>query len=549
MNESERKVVDALLAALPAHEYTVHANVEWMAFADSPAGRAQGEADVVICHPKKGVLVLEVKTGGIEIDAAQDAVWSIDRKGARHRIDDPLKQAQASARHILDLGKRDATLSPSNKGLPVPVGGAAVLPHVRWKKELPLRWPEDLVLDAGDLTELRTAVDRAFTYWATRFPPRGVLDTAQWRRLNQVLSPRTARAMTLKATLEAEEKELVELTNQQIRALEMLRLFPRLKVRGCAGSGKSLLAAAEARRLASEGTETLLLVFNRRLAAALSQTLGANSHLTVCTFHQLCRDICAAAGVTPPAPPEGGNDATYWREVLPALAFEHLGRFAQRFGAVLVDEGQDFYPDWWALIELLLSPQGRLVVLYDPNQDIFHTGGAIPIDGPPAELTVNCRSTAAINRAACAVGDLAFPSASGPVEGEPPELVEYARPEDLERLVGKRLKRLLHDEHLASRDVVIVSPRRRAHSALGTNARIGDYTLVEETPSSQHEVLYATLQSFKGLEASVVLLVDLDLDHATCAPRNLYVAFSRAKHRLVLYVRAEQAERLRGALK
>ncbi len=46
---------------------------------------------------------------------------------------------------------------------------------------------------------------------------------------------------------------------------------------------------------------------------------------------------------------------------------------------------------------------------------------------------------------------------------------------------------------------------------------------------------YATPHRFRGLEADVVMLCDVDGNPMSCAARNLYVAASRAKNRLYVF--------------
>ena len=48
---------------------------------------------------------------------------------------------------------------------------------------------------------------------------------------------------------------------------------------------------------------------------------------------------------------------------------------------------------------------------------------------------------------------------------------------------------------------------------------------------------YATPHRFKGLEADVVLLLDVDGSRWSLEPRNLYVAASRARLRLHVFVK------------
>ncbi|MCC6810741.1 MAG: NERD domain-containing protein, partial [Deltaproteobacteria bacterium] len=126
-SSAERFVFERLLAALPSDQYAIHDSVEWMAVPSAPPGRAEGEIDFVICHRTRGVLVLEVKGGGVEFDTATGEWWSIDRHGARHAIADPMRQARQSARHLVGALK-DAV----GGFLPIPVGSAVAFPDVRW---------------------------------------------------------------------------------------------------------------------------------------------------------------------------------------------------------------------------------------------------------------------------------------------------------------------------------------------------------------------------------------------------------------------------------
>src|SRR5438128_2624084 len=65
-------------------------------------------------------------------------------------------------------------------------------------------------------------------------------------------------------------KELIRLTDQQIAVLQGLRRYRRMLIYGGAGTGKTVLAMAQARRLASEGFNVLLLCFNEPLGHKLN---------------------------------------------------------------------------------------------------------------------------------------------------------------------------------------------------------------------------------------------------------------------------------------
>ncbi|MBA2278743.1 MAG: NERD domain-containing protein, partial [Chloroflexia bacterium] len=82
---AERLLFGELGRQLPA-EYTVLHGVTWLS---RSGGRARdGEADFLIVHPRHGVLVLEVKGGGIHREGATGQWTSRDRHGTQHLIKD-----------------------------------------------------------------------------------------------------------------------------------------------------------------------------------------------------------------------------------------------------------------------------------------------------------------------------------------------------------------------------------------------------------------------------------------------------------------------------
>ena len=98
-------------------------------------------------------------------------------------------------------------------------------------------------------------------------------------------------------------REVVRLTDEQLYLLNTLRGVRRAAVVGGAGTGKTMLAIAKAKQLATEGFETLLVCFNSPLARVLA-TRPATSRsgpgtCTVSTFHQLAEDLGREAGTLP----------------------------------------------------------------------------------------------------------------------------------------------------------------------------------------------------------------------------------------------------------
>lgn len=91
---SERLVADAL-KQLPLDWIVLH-HVSWQSKRGGKQG--DGEADFIVINPRKGLLIIEVKGGGIEVRSGR---WfTTNRYGESHPIKNPYDQAVAS-KHAL----------------------------------------------------------------------------------------------------------------------------------------------------------------------------------------------------------------------------------------------------------------------------------------------------------------------------------------------------------------------------------------------------------------------------------------------------------------
>src|SRR3546814_3167284 len=91
----------AALGAQLADDYLVMHSIAWIS---RPKGQGprDGEADFLICHPSRGLLVVEIKGGRIALDYAQREWTSTDRHGVAHPIKNPFEQARRGKYGILE---------------------------------------------------------------------------------------------------------------------------------------------------------------------------------------------------------------------------------------------------------------------------------------------------------------------------------------------------------------------------------------------------------------------------------------------------------------
>jgi DNA helicase IV len=172
-------------------------------------------------------------------------------------------------------------------------------------------------------------------------------------------------------------------------------------------------------------------------------------------------------------------------------------------------------------------------VFHDPNQNIY--GGSELLGLQPAALTWNCRNTARIASYSSELLDQEPKVRPEAPQGETVEVVRCEDDQAMKEAVRKALHRFVVDERLDPNRVVILSPRSTSTSVVWKAGRLGNLKLVEHPgPAGPNEVIFASLQRFKGLEADAIILCEVDRGQTGCSPAHLYVGSSRARHLLVV---------------
>jgi hypothetical protein len=93
-SDAERALYDALRDALD-DDFVVFHSVAWQGV-DGQGRPRDGEADFVIAHPQRGLLVVEVKGGVISWNPHTGAWTSTSRGGRVNSIHNPFEQAKDS---------------------------------------------------------------------------------------------------------------------------------------------------------------------------------------------------------------------------------------------------------------------------------------------------------------------------------------------------------------------------------------------------------------------------------------------------------------------
>jgi hypothetical protein len=548
-------IVYRALAEQLGPDYTILHSVAWIS-RPGGGGPREGETDILVAHPTRGLLAIEVKGGRVSLDYRTRTWVSIDANDVAHEIKNPFEQARRGKFALLEKLRE----SPAWKRLDIgrfTLGYAVFVPGVGEGSRL--RGPDspvEVIGDRRDLSNLNAWVEQAFAYWQGEERAGKQIGTRGVDALTALFARTVSTRPLLSARISDEDDARLTLTNRQAAILDMLRRQRRVMIAGGAGTGKTLIAREKAVRLASEGMRTLLLCYNRGLADHLREQCAGIEGLDVATFHQVChrwidrvktktgRDLLAEARADLP----GAHEFDHHMPMALAVAVDALGPI---YDAIVVDEAQDFGDEYWLPVEMLLTRpnEAMLYVFLDENQDIYRRSANIPVPSEPMVLDRNCRNTDAIHAAA-------YSHYRGAAV-KPPEIVgvsvDRILASDMEKQaksIGALVTKLVVDEDVPPHEIAILlcdpadrPARERALQKLPIPAAI-KLGRVEDFGPGRLSV--DTVARFKGLERAVIILWALDTCDVSRDRETLYVGMSRAKSVLFVCGTREACDRILG---
>ena len=226
------------------------------------------------------------------------------------------------------------------------------------------------------------------------------------RKSSKFMSLDTAndlRNWLIEPEFNAEQRRSLDLNSEQINLITTRTKSGYRKIKGPAGSGKSLVLAARAAQLASEGKLVLVITFNITLLNYLmdlsvrwtNYNRRMREQVTWLNFHYWCKRVCYETfhrkeyrelwmGVNDQfeidvleGTKKDSSIANILSEQLPSLVNKILDgpnqNYTLKYDAILVDEGQDLRLEWWNCLRKVLKDNGEMVLVADTTQDIYET--------------------------------------------------------------------------------------------------------------------------------------------------------------------------------
>lgn len=510
--QAEYDVLTTLEMGLP-DGFDVFHNVDWSSIHNDEQNF--GEIDVAVLNPEGHVVLLEVKSGAVEISGNQLLKHYGTANGTRVRnVGFQAKRQHSAIRARLQ-----------NAGLGrIQLNHFLVLTNQIVQSDI-VAYPRERIIDSADMATLCTRIQRSF---------HANVSTGASR---EAVFAFLANEYRLLVDVDAQDQTAQRATRELSDGLALW--VPRIEaesgiflVEATAGSGKTQLALQLLQTAAHAQKRAAYVCFNRPLADHMVRMLPPS--VQVLTFHEYCLEFFRQSGNEPDFQAKG--------------VFETMAQFLVSHGQVqssdvdllVVDEYQDLQAEWVQALLERVSSSGRAYVLGDPDQKInryepFELSGCVRITSMD-----NYRSPRAVVRA---MNELRLTDkpviARASVQGEMPGFETYDT--DCRPAIDIVVRRLLRDGY-GPHQIALVSFAGKEHSQLLSMPAVAGFALRKPTGQydqvgnalwTQGELLADTVGRFKGQSAAVVVLTDIDFE--TLDERvlhKLFVGFTRARLRL-----------------
>lgn len=572
---------------------------DYLLWYDVPVGASGFHPDFIVLHPRRGLLILEIK------DWRLDTIRSIDKAratiltntGLKEALN-PLEQARQYAQDVTRLLEKDPLLTnpealPHHGKLRFPWSYGVVFTNITRKQfdatNLGEVLPPHRVICQNEMYEDIDPEAFQQRLWAM-FPWSfgSVLTMPQIDRIRWHLFPEIRIGAIQQDLFNGDPCEtvpdLIRIMDLQQEQLARSLGEGHRVIHGVAGSGKTMILAYRCMHLAKAMAKpVLVLCYNVPLAARLEEMMrekGLDAQVAVRNFHAWCRDQLVHYHV--PLPPAG--DDFHERLVQTIMEAVDRGQIpAAQYGAVLIDEGHDFEPHWLKLVAQMVDPDtNALLLLYDDAQSIYgkrrrgrfsFKSIGIQAQGRTTILRLNYRNTAEVLKVAYEFAKDVLTPQDADEDGIPlilPESAERRGPKpelirlpsfskEADYIVGRF--RELNSEGTPWRDMAVAYRTHFMGKTLAARLRAAGIPVewLHETKKSRHyrpdddSVKIVTFHSSKGLEFPVVAIPglgylpyeDADLRDEV---RLMYVGMTRAMERLIMTCHQESGfvQRLSG---
>jgi hypothetical protein len=527
-SRGEKEVLAWLRKALPDgyvawHSIGLRVGADWC-----------GEGDIVVLTPKCGVLVLEVKSGRVDL---HEGIW---RQNGTVMRKPPIAQAHGYVRKLVETLAEQGVVG-------VPFGVACFFPDTPFSSAPKTGELRDVVLCARDLERGDDTVGNVFEgaiRYGKRPPPFPKIRHA----IHELWGERWTGGLDVPDQIADAEKRLFRLDREQLDVLLTVEENARASVDGGAGTGKTVVARNLALRKARQGKRVLYLCFTDSLAYAVDAQFAAarrEGHaIEARPIRRHARALLDAAGLAK----AGTDEQKFGQHISMEAVVDGLVHSRARPDLVVVDESQDLKEEDWLFVDALAK--GVWLWTFGDEKQRFLSTDPMPDHLAEEMMRVRLRKQ---RRSPGAIAKLAERYVGGSAEevgvaagddeeGESADDAEAVKtlacaPTRILATVEKEIKRLL-SKGVKAGEIAVLSLAGKTHARVAGLEKIGDVrVVVADAPDAATNVVADTCLRFKGLERPFVIVVDLPEDcnkPMSGADVRMHIAVTRATMGVVI---------------
>ncbi|CAA6802416.1 MAG: DNA helicase [uncultured Sulfurovum sp.] len=512
--------------------------------------------DFILIDPIRGVIIIEVKAWSIEY------IDTVNEKELKTSKGDILENPASKARRYYNtlqgvLRFYDELFDEKNN---LKIQLHSVVAFTEMKEE----------------EAIENKIESLFNHYPARVLYKEALTALTLDKLfnNEMKAIESSLLQTIRAAIFPEIKIVHSNTNkrkhflnEKVLALDIeqerfAKSLPlgHYMITGIPGSGKTVALMARAIYLAKlyPKWKILILTYNKALKSQLNLKLNgikedlkyleiSIDNIEVATFHQKAMRFSGLSSQN-----YRDNSEEFWRDILPNDAIRQA---MPTYNAILIDEYQDFYKNWFELVLKLLieyeDEEGkkyhnlflagdRLQSIYNPTEVNWKQDIGLDMRGRSTLLKTSYRVT----KEHIVLG-LSLLRNDKKYEKEVDVFYEKAQNILLKNMtknsielletnyqgVAKAFEKLLEEYDYA--DILLLAPTWNNINRIKQNL---PYEVQQKISSSKElerkKAIFTTYHSSKGIEAKVAIVVDIDKIRER---KLLYVASTRASAKLILH--------------
>jgi len=548
-SSKEDIIFDVFKEKLPNNVYVVHS----LKISDKSSDGKwyNAEIDFLIIIPNKGLIAVEAKAGQIYPEYKTGLIYEGKEtnylwhyaNGDVMNYNGPFRQVDRAWRN---LGKylKEGRASIYGFGDKYYPSWCVCLPSI--PKETIDAWnlppdagSKDLIISKNDLDGAKL-YDKLLKIIDVCSNKAYIMDDDECRRFIQyVISPSVHLLPAKNFWVNLQEQRIASFIKTQIEVLDFLEEQNIAVIGGAAGTGKTVVALEKARRISEKKEKVLFLCYNRKLKDYLDKEY-VNEYIRFETIDSLAYSYFGVY-----------NDVDY--SALSDRIFEDYSNGVFEYKNFIIDEAQDFGKDkieksgFLAILkDIAEETDGCCYFFYDKYQLVQSKEVPSVIQDADCKISLfkNCRNTKKIASTSYKVfyeKELSKREIKGFEEGMSFPKGIICEKKD----TWSKIEELItYYKKLEYKDIVVLSAKGELTKDGMVNSSISDHSKGEYIYPNNIQTRFLTCRTFKGLEAHVVILIDVDKSVLLDDEKRLlfYVGASRAKFELAIIFNLSEDE-------